>query len=56
MAVQGASKETIVRSRTVSLRDIHIAKVTSNTESDFAAETPVKLARAITAKITDEWE
>nr|DAM47800.1 MAG TPA: major tail protein [Caudoviricetes sp.] len=51
-----ASKETVVRSRTVSLRDIHVAKVTSNTETDFAAETPVKLARAITAKITDEWE
>lgn len=56
MAAQGASKETIVRSRTVSLRDIHIAKVTSNTESDYTTETPIKLARAITAKITDERE
>ena len=51
-----ASKETVVRSRTVSLRDIYIAKVTSNTESDYTTETPIKLARAITAKITDERE
>ena len=39
-----AEKEKIVRSRTVSFRDIHIAKVTTNTEIEYAAETPSKLA------------
>ena len=39
MAVE---KEKIVRSRTVSFRDIHIAKVTTNTETEYAAETPSK--------------
>ena len=53
MAVE---KEKIVRSRTVSFRDIHIAKVTTNTETEYAAETPSKLARAITGKISDEFE
>ena len=33
-------KEKIVRSRTVSFRDIHIAKVTTNTETEYTAETP----------------
>ena len=42
MAVQGVSKETVVRSRTVSLRDIHVTKVTSNTEADYTAEKPVR--------------
>ena len=51
-----AEKEKIVRSRTVSFRDIHIAKVTTNTETEYVAETPSKLARAITGKISDEFE
>ena len=51
-----AEKEKIVRSRTVSFRDIHIAKVTTNTETEYAAEAPSKLARAITGKISDEFE
>ena len=50
-----AEKEKIVRSRTVSFRDIHIAKVTTNTETEYVAETPSKLARAITGKISDEF-
>ena len=49
-------KEKIVRSRTVSFRDIHIAKVTTNTETEYTAEAPSKLARAITGKISDEFE
>lgn len=39
-----------------SFRDIHIAKVTTNTETEYTAETPSKLARAITGKISDEFE
>jgi phi13 family phage major tail protein len=50
-----AEKEKIVRSRTVSFRDIHVAKVTSNTETEYTAETPTKLARAITGKISDKF-
>ena len=49
-------KEKIVRSRTVSFRDIHIAKVTTNTETEYTTEAPSKLARAITGKISDEFE
>lgn len=46
---------TIVRSRTMSFRDIHTAKVTKNTETEYAAETPIKLARAIKGKISDKF-
>lgn len=50
-----AGAEKIVRSRTVSFRDIHVAKVTANTETEYAAETPTKLARAIKGKINDKF-
>lgn len=45
----------IVRSRTKAFRDIHIAKVTTNSETEYAADTPTKLARAITAKVNDKY-
>ncbi len=41
-----AGSEKIVRSRTMSFRDIHVAKVTANTETEYTAEKPTKLARA----------
>ena len=47
--------ETIVRSRYCGLRDIYVAKLTQNTQTAYATETPVKLARAINAKISDKW-
>lgn len=50
-----AGSEKIVRSRTVSFRDIHVAKVTENTETEYTAETPTKLARAIKGKINDKF-
>lgn len=53
MANEGT--ETIVRSRYCGLRDIHVAVLTQNTQTAYAAATPVKLARAITAKISDKW-
>lgn len=53
MAVEGAEK--IVRSRHVSFRDIHVAKVTTNSETEYVAETPSKLARAISGTITDNF-
>ena len=48
-----AETQTIVRSRTKSFRDIHVAIVTKNTETEYATDTPTKLARAITGKISD---
>lgn len=43
----------IKRSRFVGLKDIYVALVTENTESAYTAGAPVKLARAITASISD---
>ena len=47
--------ETIVRSRYCGLRDIYIAKLIQNTQTAYAADVPIKLARAINAKISDKW-
>lgn len=46
----------IVRSRTKSFRDIHVALVIENTATSYVTATPVKLARAITGKITDKFK
>lgn len=48
-------QEKIVRSRHISFRDIHIAKVTKNDEKEYATEKPTKLARAISGTITDNF-
>ena len=47
--------ETIVRSRNVSFRDIHIAAVTANTSAAYTADAPTKFARAIDGKVTDKF-
>lgn len=47
--------ETIVRSRTKSFRDIHVALVTQNDETTYTAGTPTKIARAITGKMNDKF-
>lgn len=47
--------ETVVRSRTCGCRDFYIARVTSNTPTEYKTETPVKLARAIKAKVDEKW-
>lgn len=47
--------EPTVRSRYCGLRDIYVARLTQNTQTAYATETPVKLARAISAKISDKW-
>lgn len=47
--------QKIVRSRTCGLKDIHIAIVQENTASAYLAAVPVKLARAIKAKIDEKW-
>lgn len=46
---------TIVRSRRCGLRDIYLAKVTKNESGAYAASTPFKFARAIKAKVTDNY-
>lgn len=47
--------QTIVRSRTCGCRDFYIAKITQNTATGYATDTPVKLARAIKAKVDEKW-
>ena len=45
----------IVRSRTCGCRDFYIAKITQNDATGYVAGTPVKLARAIKAKVDEKW-
>lgn len=45
--------ETITRSRRVGLKDICVAAVTTNDEDVYAAEIPVRLAKAISATVKD---
>ena len=47
--------ETIVRSRLCGLKDIYIAEVTVNSGTTYTAGTPVKLARALSAKVSDKF-
>lgn len=50
-----AGLETIVRSRICGLKDIHIAEVTANNGTTYTTGTPVKLARALSAKVSDKF-
>lgn len=50
-----AEVQTIVRSRTKSFRDLYVAPVTANTADLYGAGTPVKLARAISGKVSDKF-
>ena len=47
--------KTTVRHRYCSLRDVYVAKVTQNDTEGYTAGTPVKMARAIKAKISDKF-
>ena len=47
--------QQIVRSRTCGCKDFYIAKLIQNTATAYSAETPVKLARAIKAKVDEKW-
>lgn len=49
MATVKENKETITRSRLVGLKDICVAAVTTNDEDVYAADAPVRLAKAIAA-------
>ena len=45
----------IIRSRYCGLKDIYAAKITQNTESAYVTDTPIKIARAVKAKISEKW-
>ena len=45
----------IVRSRRVGLRDPYIAIVTQDDETGYTTGTPIKLGRALSAKISDKF-
>lgn len=45
----------VIRSRTAGCKDFYVALVTENTATAYATGTPVKLARAIKAKIGEKW-
>nr|DAP86320.1 MAG TPA: major tail protein [Caudoviricetes sp.] len=45
----------IIRSRTKSFRDLYCALVTQNDAKGYKADTPVKLARAISGKVSDKY-
>ena len=47
--------ETIVRSRLCGLKDIYVAAVTANNGTTYTTGTPVKLARALSAKVSDKF-
>lgn len=49
------SEERNVHSRRVGLKDIHVALVTKNDATGYTAGTPIKLARAISAKVSDKF-
>lgn len=53
MATVKENKETITRSRLVALKDICVAAVTTNDEDVYAADVPVRLAKAIAATVKD---
>lgn len=47
--------KTTVRHRYCGLRDVYVAKVNQNDTEGYTAGTPVKMARAIKAKISDKF-
>ena len=47
--------KTTVRHRYCGLRDVYVAKVTQNDTEGYTAGTPVKMARAIKAQISDKF-
>lgn len=50
-----SESRTIARSRSKGLKDFYIALVTKNEANEYVADTPHKLARAISAKVQDNF-
>lgn len=46
------SEKTVLKTRRKALKDIFIAVVTENSATSYKAETPIKLGRSISAKVT----
>lgn len=44
--------ETVVNTRRMGMKDIYVAVVTENTVENYTTDTPIKLGRAIGAKVT----
>lgn len=55
MGDETKTTKTTKRSRKCGLKDIYVAKITQNDEKAYVTDTPVKLARAIKAKIDEKW-
>lgn len=51
----GDTTKQVVRSRTCGCKDFYIALVEKNEATEYKAGTPVKLARAIKAKVDEKW-
>lgn len=47
--------QTIVRSRLCGLKDIYVAEVTTNDGAAYVTGIPIKLARALSAKVSDKF-
>ncbi|MDU2156565.1 major tail protein, partial [Clostridium sp.] len=47
--------QTIVRSRLCGLKDIYVSEVITNDGITYETKTPVKLARALSAKVSDKF-
>lgn len=47
--------KNVVRSRLCGLKDIYVAEVTTNNGTTYTTGTPQKLARALSAKVTDKF-
>ncbi len=50
-----SESKTTVRHRYCGLRDVYVARVTQNDGEGYTTDTPVKMARAIKAKISDKF-
>ena len=46
------SEKTVLKTRRKALKDIFIAVVTKNDATGYTADAPIKLGRAISAKVT----
>lgn len=50
-----AEVKTIVRSRLCALKDIYVAEVTANDGTTYTAAKPIKLAKSLSAKVSDKF-
>ena len=46
--------QQVTKGRRMGLKDVYVALVTSDTTAEYATDTPVLLARALSAKITEK--